>query len=106
MRHYHHLPARHGRGGPRDFSRTSETIIFAPSETTKTVSFTATDDSTSEQTEVFPMDISGLSASEASIDSSTPADSTNFGSPYRIVRIQDNDNPANPSITIAPELLR
>ncbi len=83
-----------------DYSLTSVTITFAPSETTKTVSFTTTDDSTSESTEVFQLAVTGLAASEATIDPSTPADGQGFGQPYWFVRIQDNDNPANPNVTI------
>ena len=86
-----------------DFSALPATVItFAPGETEKTVSSTATDDSMSEPTEVFLFQMSGLTASEATIDLSTPADGTVFGNPYWIVRILDNDNPANPNVTIAP----
>ena len=88
--------------GAGDFSLAAITVTFATGETEKTVSFTTTDDSTSESTEVFVFVISGLAASEATIDPSTPADGeTRFGSEW-FVRIQDNDNPANPNITIAP----
>ena len=88
--------------GTSDYSLTSVTITFAPSETTKTVSFTTTDDSTSESTEVFQLAVTGLAASEATIDPSTPADGQGFGQPFWFVRILDNDNPANPNVTIAP----
>ncbi len=88
--------------GASDYSLTSVTITFAPSETTKTVSFTTTDDSTSESTEVFQLAVTGLAASEATIDPSTPADGQGFGQPYWLVRIQDNDNPGNPNVTITP----
>ncbi len=84
-----------------DHSRISGTITFAPSETTKTFSFTTTDDSTSESTEIFVLSIGDLITSEATIDPSTPPD-INFPTPLWIVRIQDNDNPANPNVTIAP----
>ena len=85
-----------------DYSFSTAVITFAIGETEKTVSFTATEDSTSESTEVFLFTVTGLSASEATIDPSTPADGQGFGQPFWIVRIQDNDNPANPNVTIAP----
>ena len=89
--------------GTNDYSFPSTVITFAPGETTKTVSFTTTDDSATESTEVFEFFISGLAASEATIDSTTPADSTFSGRGYAwFVRIQDNDNPASPNVTIAP----
>ena len=84
-----------------DHSRISGTITFAPSETTKTFSFTTTDDSTPESTEIFVLSIGDLTTSEATIDPSTPPD-ISFPTPLWIVRIQDNDNPANPNVTIAP----
>ena len=84
-----------------DHSRISGTITFAPSETTKTFSFTTTDDSTSESTEIFVLSIGDLITSEATIDPSTPPD-INFPTPLWIVRILDDDNPANPNVTIAP----
>ncbi len=84
-----------------DHSRISGTITFAPSETEKTVSFTTTDDSTSESTELFAFGIGNLLTSEATIDPSTPPD-ISFPVPFWLVRIQDNDNPGNPNVTIAP----
>ena len=92
-------------GSPSDYSFTGITVTFAPGETTKTVSFTTTDDGTSKSTEVFLFRVSGLAASEATIDPSTPPDNS-MTSLFWIVRIQDNDNPANPNITIVPALLR
>ena len=87
--------------GGNDWSTITGTITFAAGETTKMVSFTATDDSTSEPTEVFLFAVGDLLPSEATIDSSTPPDGS-VPAPYWIVRIQDNDNPANPNVTIAP----
>ena len=87
---------------PSDYSFTSTTITFAPGETTKTLSFSTTDDSTVEATEVFIFGISSLAASEATIDPSTPADRINFGNPTWFVQILDNDNPANPNVMIVP----
>ena len=84
---------------PGDYSRISGTITFAPGETQKTFSLTATDDSTSESTEIFLLSIGGLTTSEATIDPSTPPDVTSV-TPFWIVRIQDNDNPGNPNVTI------
>ena len=84
-----------------DHSRISGTITFAPSETEKTVSFTTTDDSTSESTELFAFGIGNLLTSESTIDPSTPPD-ISFPVPFWLVRIQDNDNPGNPNVTITP----
>ncbi len=84
-----------------DHSRISGTITFDVGETTKTFSFTTTDDSTSESTEIFVLSIGNLTTSEATIDPSTPPD-ISFPTPLWIVRIQDNDNPGNPNVTIAP----
>ena len=88
--------------GGNDHSLTTASITFAIGETTKTVSFTATDDSVSESTEVFLISVGNLSATEATIDPSTPPDGTSVGNPFWFVQIQDNDNPGNPNITIAP----
>ena len=88
--------------GNADFSLIGITITFAPGETEKTASFTTTDDGTSEPTEVFLLAVGGLTTSEATIDLSTPPDGTALAVPYWFVRIQDNDNPANPNVTIAP----
>ena len=87
--------------GSNDYSRISETITFAAGETTKTVSFTATDDSMSEMTELFFFAVGDLRPSEATIDPDTPPD-VSVPSLFWLVRIQDNDNPANPNVTIAP----
>ena len=87
--------------GSNDYSRISETITFAAGETTKTVSFTATDDSMSEMTELFFFAVGDLLPSEATIDPDTPPD-VSVPSLFWLVRIQDNDNPANPNVTIAP----
>ena len=87
---------------PSDFSHFSATITFATGETTKTVSFTTPDDSNMEQTEVFSVVVGSLAPTEATIDSNTPADGTSFAGPFWFVRIQDNDNPANPNVTITP----
>ena len=86
--------------GPGDYSRSTVVITFAVGETTKTVSFTTTDDSATESTEVFELFITGLAPSEATIDSTTPADTTTRSGYLWFVRIQDNDNPANPNVTI------
>ena len=51
---------------------------------------------------MFLVIVGGFTVSELTIDPSTPPDGDAFGAPYWIVRIQDNDNPANPNITIAP----
>ena len=85
-----------------EFSLPTTIVSFAIGETTKTVSFTTNDDSTVESTEVFVVTVSGLSSTEATIDPSTPADGTGFGVPYWFIHIQDNDNPANPNVTITP----
>ena len=86
-----------------EYSMPTAVITFALGETTKTVSFTTTDDSASEPTEVFDFGISDLDlSSEATIDSTTAADTTTRGGHFWFVHIQDNDNPANPNITIAP----
>ena len=90
------------RAGSSDFSLTGVAITFAIGETTKTVSFTATDDNTAESTEVFLFQVSGLASNEATIDNSTPQDDIHLGIYAWFVRIQDNDNPANPNVTIAP----
>ena len=87
--------------GSNDFSRISETITFDAGDTEKTVSFTATDDSMSEMTELFFFVVGDLLTSEATIDPDTPPD-ISFPSQFWLVRIQDNDNPANPNVTIAP----
>ena len=87
--------------GANDHSSISGTITFAPGETEKNVSFTTTDDSTSESTELFAFGIGNLLTSEATIDPSTPPD-ISFPTPFWLVRIQDNDNPGNPNVTIAP----
>ena len=50
---------------------------------------------------MFLLIISGLAASEATIDPSTPAD-LSFEDPRWFVQILDNDNPANPNVMIAP----
>ena len=86
--------------GNAEFSLTGITITFAPGETEKTASFTTTDDGTLEPTEVFLLTVGGLATSEATIDLSTPPDGTALAVPYWFVRIQDNDNPANPNVTI------
>ena len=88
--------------GPPDYSFDTAVITFAVGETTKTVSFTTTDDSAIEGTEVFEAFISGLATTEATIDSTTPADSTTRIGHLWFVHIQDNDDPANPNITITP----
>ena len=85
-----------------DYSLTTGEYTFALGETAKTVSVTATDDSVSESTEVFFLNFGNLDSTEATIDVSTPADAIQFGAPYWWVPIQDNDNPANPNITITP----
>ncbi len=86
-----------------EYSMPTAVITFALGETTKTVSFTTTDDSASEPTEVFDFGISDLDlSSEATIDSTTAADTTTRGGHFWFVHIQDNDNPANPNITITP----
>ena len=92
-----------GTSGPgsNDYSRISENITFAAGETTKTVSFTATDDSMSEETALFFFIVGDLTPSEATIDPDTPPD-VSIPSLFWLVHIQDNDNPANPNITIAP----
>ena len=94
-------PQGTSEAGSNDFSRISETITFAAGETTKNVSFTATDDSMSEMTELFFFVVSDLATSEATIDPDTPPD-VSSPSLFWLVHIQDNDNPANPNITIAP----
>ena len=89
-------------GSPADYSFTGITVTFAPGDRSKTVSFTTTDDSTPESTEVFGVLVGDLAASEATIDLSTPADVTSFLGPTWFIRIQDNDNPGNPNVTITP----
>ena len=49
---------------------------------------------------MFLLTVGGLATSEATIDLSTPPDGTALAVPYWFVRIQDNDNPANPNVTI------
>ena len=85
-----------------EYSAIPATITFAPGQTVKTFTFTAVDDSASEATEVFLFSLSGLSASEATIDSSTPKDLDNVGNPAWFVRIHDNDDASNPNVTIEP----
>ncbi len=82
-----------------DFSGVVSTITFAIGETTKTYSFTATDDNTLESTEVFAVALGGLSASEATIDPTTPVAGTNSFGSFWIATILDNDTPAD---TTAP----
>ena len=94
-------PQGTSEAGSNDYSRISETITFAAGETTKTVSFTATDDGMSEMTELFFFLVGDLTTSEATIDPDTPPD-VSSPSLFWLVHIQDNDNPANPNITIAP----
>ena len=84
-----------------DLSLASQSVAFAPGEQTKTISFTVTDDSSVESTEVFMFRISDLDSTEAVIDSATQQDGTVSGDPYWFVRIQDNDNPNHPNVTIA-----
>ena len=48
-----HCPPGTSAARPSDYSLTSTTITFAPGETTKTLSFSTTDDSTVEAAEVF-----------------------------------------------------
>ena len=86
-----------------DYSLPVETITFLTGETMKIASFTTTDDSATELTEVFVLAVTALdTATEATIDPSTPPDLTGIGAGGWFVRIQDNDNPANPNITITP----
>ena len=84
-----------------DYSFSGNTITFTPGETSKTVTFTTNDDNEIESTEVFYFIVSGLSASEATIDPSTPPDSTTFAGSGWFVRIQDNDGPTG-SLTFSP----
>ena len=85
-----------------DFSFSGTTITFTPGETSKTVTFTTTDDGETEPTEVFLFSITALSASEATIDPSTPLDIDVLGAPAWFVRIQDNDGTPPGSLTFSP----
>ena len=81
-----------GESGAYRVALPTTTIAFAPNETTKTVLFVTIDDGMSEPTEVFGSIVGSLSASEATVEPSTPAYGTESGNPYRFVLIQDNDN--------------
>ena len=80
-----------------DLSTIYSDVVFAIGETTKTILFTATDDTEIEPTQVFAIQISGLATTEATIDPSTPTDLTHLHIHYWLVTIQDND----PTVTIA-----
>ena len=82
-----------------------ETITFSPGEMTKTWSFTTTDDNIIEGVEVAVFQIPGtdIPESEVTIDPSTPGFPGIIGDDFiQFIRIQDNDNPGNPNVTIAP----
>ena len=81
-----------GESGANRVALPTTTIAFAPNETTKTVLFVTIDDGMSEPTEVFGSIVGSLSASEATVEPSTPAYVTESRNPYRFVLIQDNDN--------------
>ena len=74
-------------------------VTFSNGEKTKTFSIPTTEDSATEPTEVFAVTISSLAATEATIDSSTPADFSNFGTPHWFVTILDDDTTPTVSIT-------
>ena len=80
-------------------------IDFNRGVTTKTVSFTTTDDSVSESTEVFVFGLLLANSSQVTIDSDTLPDSIDTSSQPQMLQwnvyIYDNDNSANPYITIA-----
>ena len=84
-----------------DYSLAVGTVTFNVGDTSKTVSFTTTDDNTSETPEFFFFFVNGLAADEATIDPSTPPGQIIHGNPTWFVYIQDNDNPANPNVTIS-----
>ncbi len=81
-----------GESGANRVALPTTTIAFAPNETIKTVLFVTIDDGMSERTEVFGSIVGSVSASEATVEPSTPAYVTESGTPYRFVLIQDNDN--------------
>ncbi len=79
---------------------TARAVMFALGETTKTVDIMTTEDSAMEGTELFVLDVSGLSANEATIDPETsPADFMSFGLPHWFVRLLDDDT--TPTVSIA-----
>ena len=95
-------PAETTAAGASDYAFNPPLVTFTPGETTKTVTFTTTDDSEIESTEVFYFGINGLSASEATFDPSTPLDFTTHVANFWFVRIQDNDGTPTGSLTFSP----
>ncbi len=78
---------------------TTRAVNFALGETTKTVSIMTTEDSTTEGTELFILDVANLSPTrEATIDPGTPADFESFSLPHWFVRILDDDTTPTASI--------
>ncbi|MDE0471229.1 MAG: hypothetical protein OXH57_04760, partial [Ekhidna sp.] len=92
-------PGSTDRASPSDYSLPAVIVTFAPGETTKTVSFTTTDDTKIEPTEIFVFQIGGLNTTtEATIDPNTPPDgTTRLIQGGWFVRIRDND----PMVTLA-----
>ena len=80
----------------------SHDFRFEPNQTRSSDSSQLTvNDTEVESTEAFAVRIvSALTG--VTIDPSTPPDGTHFRLPYWIVRIHDDDNPANPNVSIAP----
>ncbi len=74
-----------------DWSDPSTDITFNIGDMTKSVTFMTTEDSATESTEVFLIWINGLTADEATIDPTTPADVTNRNGPFWWVRILNDD---------------
>ena len=83
-----------------DWSDPSTVITFNIGDMTRSVTFMMTEDSAIESTEVFLIWLNGLTADEATIDPTTPADGNNSNGPFWWVRILDDDFP---QITIAAD---
>ena len=74
-------------------------VTFSPGNSTKTFSIPTTEDNLAESTEFFIVTISGLAASEATIDPETSEHAINAGNPLWIALILDDDTAPTVSIT-------
>ena len=74
-------------------------VTFSTGQSTKTFSIPTTEDNAAEPTELFVVAISGLVASEATIDSETTAEFHIFGVPAWVALILDDDTKPTVSIT-------
>ena len=81
----------------RSFTANDTTVTFSINERTKTYSIPTTEDSVSESTEVFPINLVNLDANEATIDSTGSISSGNI--PYWFATILDDDTTPTVSIT-------